>query len=111
MAYEGGKPADHPGIGDVGRPERVRAGLDVVDRTTRVAYTFMAPSGYGSVRVDIGRSWNVYGDYRRNVSTPQGATPEPFVTGAAVVSAFVWAAAMGRMGRRLDLAADAKGGG
>lgn len=54
---------------------------------SRAPREFWKPAGYGTIRVDLWRSWSVAGDYRRSVTTLQGDTPEPFVTDAALVSA------------------------
>lgn len=50
-----------------------------------------SPSGYGTVRLDLGRSWNVAADYRRTVAALQGTRPEAFVSDGAtiVVGGFV----------------------
>jgi len=60
----------------------VRTGLLVDD---------WSPSGFGPMRVDIARSWNVSADYRRAVAALQGARPEAFVSDSAslVLGGFV----------------------
>jgi hypothetical protein len=60
---------------------------DTVDVVTRQPATFVTPMGYGTMNIDVGRSWNLSGDYRRSVSTLQGVVPAAFVTDAATVSA------------------------
>jgi hypothetical protein len=49
----------------------------------RLVYTL--PSGYGSTRLDIGRSWSVQADYRRGLSILEGISVQQFVTDAAMI--------------------------
>jgi opacity protein-like surface antigen len=55
----------------------VRTGLPIDD---------VSPSGYGTVRLDFGRSWSVAADYRRAVMALQGARPESFISNSATIS-------------------------
>jgi hypothetical protein len=57
---------------------------------------YWTPNGYGSARVDLGRSWVVTGDYRRAVSVLQGISLQSFATNAVHVSV------EGALSRRLD---------
>ncbi|MCC7124836.1 MAG: hypothetical protein IT178_08300 [Acidobacteria bacterium] len=45
------------------------------------------PTGYGSLRVDMARTWSMTADVRRDVSVLQGITPEPFASTALTVRA------------------------
>ena len=50
-----------------------------------------SPSGYATMRYDLGRSWNVAADYRRAVAALQGTRPEAFVsdTASLVLGGFI----------------------
>ena len=61
--------------------------VDTIDVMAGQPVEFWARSGYGTVRIDLGRSWNVAGDYRRSTPPLQGVTPEAFVTDAGIISA------------------------
>jgi hypothetical protein len=41
---------------------------------------YVAPSGFGSIRLDIGRTWSLSGDWRREASVLDGLTPQTFLT-------------------------------
>jgi len=56
------------------------------------------PSGHGTVRMDVGRTWAVSGDYRRSASALPGVSLETFSTDAMNLRAD------GMMGRRLTSA-------
>jgi hypothetical protein len=58
---------------------------------------YTTPSGSGSVRMDIGRTWAVSGDVSRTVNMLEGVTPQSFITTAATV----WAG--GSLGQRAIL--------
>ena len=62
--------------------------IDTVDPSTRVPAQFWRPSGYGTVRLDAGRSWSLTGDYTRSITVLQGIAPDVFVshTGSIGVS-------------------------
>jgi hypothetical protein len=47
---------------------------------------YWTPAGYGTIRLDIARSWSLGGDYRRSTSVLQGDTPEPFTSHTAQAS-------------------------
>jgi hypothetical protein len=61
--------------------------VDTVAPLTRRPVHFWGPSGAGTVRLDVGRSWRLAGDYRRSISVLQGVAPEAFVADAAIISA------------------------
>jgi hypothetical protein len=42
------------------------------------------PSGYGSISLDLARTWSIGGDYRRSAQLLRGLTTETFVTDAAM---------------------------
>jgi hypothetical protein len=52
-----------------------------LDNTTPIDYT--TPAGYGSVRLDVGRTWAVSADLSRSVQMLEGLTLQSFVTTAA----------------------------
>jgi hypothetical protein len=60
---------------------------------------FITPSVFGSVRLDLLRSWAVAADMRREVSVLHGLTPQPFITEAGSLHVG------GRLGPRVDVAA------
>jgi hypothetical protein len=60
--------------------------VDTISGATGANLRYWAPSGHGSVRLDIGPSWSVAGDYRRAVSVLEGISPEPFVSHAGTLS-------------------------
>jgi hypothetical protein len=49
--------------------------VDTLDSETRLPIRYWSPTGYGSIRYDFGRTWNLSGDYRRTVSALQGLSP------------------------------------
>jgi hypothetical protein len=57
---------------------------------------YWMPSGYGSFRLDVGRSWAMTADYRRAVNVLQGVSLETFPTDAFRLDAD------GRFGQRVD---------
>jgi hypothetical protein len=59
--------------------------VETLNRVTRDALEYVAPSGSGTVRLDWARTWSVAADYRRSVSVLEGLTAESFVTNAAVL--------------------------
>ena len=67
--------------------------LSTIDRSPQ---DYWMPSGHGTLRVDLGRSWAVAADYRRAISVLQGVTLESFATDAMRISAD------GAMGRRVQ---------
>jgi hypothetical protein len=67
----------------------------------RSPLAYWMPSGSGSLRVDLGRSWAVSGNYRRAVSVLQGVTLTAFATDAASVRID------GLIGRRIETAVSA----
>jgi hypothetical protein len=60
--------------------------VETLDRDARRPVDYWTPSGYGAVRVDVGRTWSVGADYRRSTSVLQGNTPEPFTSDTAQAS-------------------------
>jgi hypothetical protein len=50
------------------------------------SFEYTSPSGYGSVRVDVGHSYSVSADYRRSLSVLQASTAQSFVTHSAILS-------------------------
>jgi hypothetical protein len=67
------------------------------DPTTHGTVQYWTPAGFGMVRLDLGRSWNVSADYRRDVTPLQGAVPEPFINNATTLRAG------GTIARRFEL--------
>jgi hypothetical protein len=59
---------------------------------------FWTPSGYASVRADVGRTWAVSATYRRGLTFLDAFTPEFFFADAVLVRG------EGNVGRRLELA-------
>jgi hypothetical protein len=59
--------------------------VDTTSRITGAPLQYWAPSAYGNARLDIGRSWNVSGDYRRAVQVLEGLNPEPYTSNVAVI--------------------------
>jgi hypothetical protein len=57
-----------------------------VNAVSRQPYSYVAPSGYAGVRMDIGRSWALSADLRRAVSVMEGVTAEAFVSDAGSLS-------------------------
>lgn len=60
--------------------------VNTVSAVTRTPVQYWTPSGFGNVRFDFSRSWNVSGDYKRAVHVLEGIDPQPYVTGVALVS-------------------------
>jgi hypothetical protein len=70
----------------------VRAGagathVQTVFSVDRSAFMDVSPSGYGTVRLDLARTWSLAGDYRRAVTVLEGVALHPFAsdTGAVTV--------------------------
>lgn len=64
------------------------AGATHVDTESRLGglpIDYWTPSGYASIRADIGRTWAIAGDYRRGLTFLDGITPEFFVADAVLV--------------------------
>jgi hypothetical protein len=59
--------------------------VETLRHLTHEPWVYVVPSGYGSTRIDIGRSWNVSADYRRSVTVLEGLTAASFVTDAALL--------------------------
>ena len=59
--------------------------VETLRHLTHEPWIYVVPSGYGSTRIDIGRSWNVSADYRRSVTVLEGLTAASFVTDAALL--------------------------
>lgn len=59
--------------------------IQTLDNDTRAPIEYWSPSGYGTLRYDFGRTWNISGDYRRTVSVLQGLTPEFFNSDSATI--------------------------
>jgi hypothetical protein len=55
-----------------------------ISSITREPRKYWAPNGHGTVRLDIGRSWNISGDYRRALTVLDGISPQAFYTNAAM---------------------------
>ena len=64
----------------------------------REPVAYWTPAGHASVRLDVGRTWAIAGDYRRSVEVLQGVTIESFATDAASVRTD------GSLGSRFDVA-------
>jgi hypothetical protein len=60
---------------------------DTVEASTRKPVHLWGPSGSGTVRLDVGHSWSLAGDYERSVSVLQGIAPEAFVSDAGIIRA------------------------
>jgi hypothetical protein len=58
-----------------------------VEPSTRAPVRLWAPSGYGTLSINVGRSWNIGADYRRSTSVPQGIAPQPFIDHVGTVNA------------------------
>jgi hypothetical protein len=61
--------------------------VETLDSATRTPIEYWSPSGYATLRLDFGRSWNVSADYRRAVSVLQGLTPESFISDTGTLRA------------------------
>ena len=57
-----------------GGASRVRAFTSDTDERRE----FVVPTGYGLARLDLGRTWALQADVRRDVTILQGVSPEPF---------------------------------
>ena len=71
--------------------------VDTLSATSPDPLQYWTPSGHGTFRLGVGRSWAVSVDYRRGVTVLQGVTLEAFSTDAVVL------ATNGALGRRADL--------
>jgi len=58
----------------------------LVEVVTGLPVDAWSPSGYATVRLDLGRSWSVATDYRRSVGPLQGVRPEAFVSDSATMT-------------------------
>lgn len=72
--------------------------VDTVSRFGNQALEFWTPSGYASVRADIGRTWAVSAAYRRGLTFLDAFTPEFFFADVVLLRG------EGMVGRRLELA-------
>jgi hypothetical protein len=52
---------------------------------SREPLQYSLPSAYGRLQIDLGRTWNVSGDYRRALAVLEGLTVESFITNAAIL--------------------------
>jgi hypothetical protein len=53
---------------------------------SREPLTFTLPSGYGTARFDLARTWSVRADYRRALSVVEGIATQSFVADALLLS-------------------------
>jgi hypothetical protein len=60
--------------------------VDTISSTTNLPYTYWAPYGSGQARLDLGRSWALWGDYRRGMTVLDGVTIQTYMTDAATVN-------------------------
>jgi hypothetical protein len=58
-----------------------------VEPSTRAPERLLGPSAYGTLGLDVGRSWNIGADYRRSTSVLQGITPQAFVNHVGTINA------------------------
>ncbi len=72
--------------------------VSTIGSTTRAPFTYVTPTGYASLRVDLTRTWSAWTDYGRTVSVVEGVTADEFVTNTVTVRAG------GLIGRKADLA-------
>jgi hypothetical protein len=55
---------------------------EAISSTLLTPYSFVAPSGSASVRLDLNRTWGVSADYRRSVTMLDGVVFDTFLTDA-----------------------------
>ena len=57
--------------------------IDTLSSTTSQPLKYWAPYGSGQARIDLGRSWALWGDYRRGMTVLDGLTIENYFTDSA----------------------------
>lgn len=72
--------------------------VDTFNSTSLAAVSYWTPSATGTVRMDLGQTWALSGDYRRGTNVLQGVSLDTFSTNAFSVRAD------GAMGRRIRAA-------
>jgi hypothetical protein len=65
------------------------------------AFVFVTPAAFGTLRLDLFRTWALSADVRREVSVLHGLVPEPFITESASLTTG------GRISSRSDIAMNA----
>lgn len=60
--------------------------VDTVSSTTNQPFSYWAPYGSGQARLDLGRSWALWGDYRRGMTVLDGLTIQTYMTDTATVN-------------------------
>jgi hypothetical protein len=61
--------------------------VDTLSSLDRAPITYWTPSGYGSLGIDIGRSWMLSASYRRAINVLQGVSLQSFATDVGSVRA------------------------
>jgi hypothetical protein len=54
--------------------------VDTLNSVSREPLRYTTPSYYARTRLDLGRTWAVWADYRRGIAVIEGLTPQTFVT-------------------------------
>ena len=60
--------------------------VESISNTTNLPFSYWAPYGAGQARLDLGRSWALWGDYRRAMTVLDGLTSQTYMTDTAQVS-------------------------
>jgi hypothetical protein len=74
--------------------------VESVDGATRTEYDYRAPTGYANLRVDLGQSWAVNGDYRRGLTVLNALADQSYY--ADTISLGLG----GLLGRRTELSSE-----
>jgi hypothetical protein len=61
--------------------------VDSVSAVDHRPQSYWLPTGHGTLRLDVGRSWALGADYRRSIGVLQGVTLETFATDALSIRA------------------------
>ena len=59
--------------------------VQTVSQIARDPLDYTMPSGHGSLRFDVARTWSIWSDYRRGVTVLEGLTAETFATDTALI--------------------------
>jgi hypothetical protein len=60
--------------------------IDTISSTTNRPLSYWTPYGSGQARLDLGRSWALWGDYRRGMTVLDGLTIQTYMTDTAAVT-------------------------
>jgi hypothetical protein len=59
--------------------------VSTISELDQLPFEYVAPSGYAGARLDLGRTWAVTANFRRDVTVLEGLTQQSFLTDAGTV--------------------------